>query len=78
MIEALNWKPCPFCGSKVSLNGIDKTSYEEYQEENESSVLGVWCSNEDCYIDMNYIKNRREPYEEALRKLNEKWNRRAE
>lgn len=78
MIEALNWKPCPFCGSKVSLASIYKTSYEEYQEETGHSVLNVWCSNENCFIDMNYISKEREPYEEALRKLNEKWNRRAE
>ena len=78
MIEALNWKPCPFCGSKVSLTGISKESFEDYQEVKGSSVLSIWCSNEDCFIDMNYISKGREPYEEALRKLNEKWNRRAE
>lgn len=77
MIEELNWKPCPFCGAKPSLSGIAQSSFEKYQEEKGSSVISVWCSNEDCYMDMSLIVHRRIPYEEAVKMLNEKWNRRT-
>lgn len=77
MIEALNWKPCPFCGAQPSLSGLTQRSFEEYREEKGHSVLAMWCSNEDCWIDMNLIVRRRIPYEEAVKMLNEKWNRRT-
>ena len=77
MIEALEWKPCPFCGKKVSLLGIRKEGYEEHQAETGRSVLSVWCSNHECFVAMNYIDENEVPYEEALKALNERWNRRT-
>ena len=77
MIELMEWKRCPFCGSTVSLAGIGREAFEDYMKQTGTSVLGVWCTNEECRAEMNYINKTTETYEEALRKMNEKWNRRT-
>ena len=75
MIEALNWKPCPFCGHAPRGWGFEKGPYEKYQEMNGKSVLDVGCH--ECGIWMIYSEDKEVPYEEALKELNERWNRRT-
>ena len=77
VINLMEWKPCPFCGGEVSLSGVDEFSFTEYQKQKGKSVLGVWCSNYGCFVSMNYINDDVVSYEEALKELNERWNRRT-
>lgn len=73
----MEWKPCPFCGSEPTQYGLGKQAFEDYQRTHGKSILEVWCSNQDCYVDMSLIEIEKIPYEEALKRLNEKWNRRT-
>ena len=73
-----DWKPCPFCGSEPAPYGLDRRAFEGYQETHGKSILQVWCINPECYVDMSLIVPEKIPYEEALERLKEKWNRRTE
>ena len=76
MIEAMEWKPCPFCGKAPREWGLARGPYEKYRDQVGKSIMDIGCK--DCGMYMTFCEDKAVPYEEALRKLNEKWNRRAE
>ena len=75
MIEAMEWKPCPFCGKAPREWGFEKSGYERHQVDKGTSVLDVGCSA--CNTWMIYCETKLVPYEDALKELNERWNRRT-
>lgn len=76
MIEALEWKPCPFCGG-LDLSITHKETFDSQMANTGSAVTWVYCKDYvKCGAELTYY-TKRDTFEEALRKVNEKWNRRA-
>ena len=75
MIEALEWKPCPFCGQEANLWDTDWHFYEYWRDTKGQSILSVNCIG--CGVRMIYYRDGKVPYEDALKELNERWNRRT-
>ena len=67
--DNIQWKPCPFCGGR-NLSIKDCDSFEE-----SPATMNVTC--EDCKTDAWLFDTDFMSYPEALLRMADKWNRRA-
>lgn len=77
-MNELTWKTCPFCGGK-QIEVTPKESYCDALEEHGSACIHVSHRNRarGCCLDLWEHSDSITGYNGKLKKLNEKWNRRA-
>lgn len=68
--DNIKWKPCPFCGG-TELDIKDRDSFED-------NPATMYVSCEECKTDVWLFDTDNMSYPEALLRMAEKWNRRAQ
>lgn len=73
--RGLEWKKCPFCGKTDNLDIDSESLFNTVKEKHKESALSIHCV---CGVQMwAYPRETKEnTYSNALKALNEKWNKR--
>lgn len=72
----MEWKPCPFCNGTELMLSEDRKGYYEEPVVQCAYVACRSCKGE-MWVFSHDIQEEDAEYEDIIRTLNEKWNRRA-